>query len=76
MYELCNAYDTYLAYQCYKCQAFGHSAINCKNTQVCANCGGDHKFKDCHSDIDKCKDCEKRVIRTLSINHWISRRDL
>ena len=60
MYEHCNVYDAYLAFQCYKCQEFGHSAKNCRNDTVCAKCGGDHHIKDCDSTEVKCKNCERK----------------
>ena len=33
--------------QCYKCQNFGHMAINCPNQQRCLRCGDNHAVRDC-----------------------------
>ena len=56
-YGRCKVYDSYMVYQCYKCQEFGHSADRCKNAQVCAKCSGNHKTKDCSEGTSRCKNC-------------------
>ena len=33
--------------QCFKCQKYGHSAIECKNEQRCLRCSGQHTVKQC-----------------------------
>lgn len=33
--------------QCYNCQKFGHSSLNCRATPRCVKCSGQHKAKDC-----------------------------
>jgi hypothetical protein len=33
--------------QCYKCQAFGHGANNCKGNEKCVVCAGRHRLSDC-----------------------------
>ena len=33
--------------QCFKCQKYGHSAIECKNEQRCLRCSGQHTLKQC-----------------------------
>jgi hypothetical protein len=44
--------------RCYKCQAVGHLAWNCKETRRCAHCTLDHDLKDCPpGSTPKCVDC-------------------
>ena len=40
---------TYIStpWQCYKCQGFGHNALNCRFKPRCLVCPGQHQFKDC-----------------------------
>ena len=33
--------------QCFKCQKYGHSAIECENEQRCLRCSGQHTVKQC-----------------------------
>ena len=33
--------------QCFKCQKYEHSAIECKNEQRCLRCSGQHTVKQC-----------------------------
>ena len=60
LYARCNAYDSYMPYQCYKCQDFGHSAKNCQNEQVCPKCGDNHKPNECENDQKKCINCVRK----------------
>ena len=44
--------------QCYRCQAVGHKAFNCKNPQVCGRCAKEgHHHRDCIDAIPKCVLC-------------------
>ena len=61
LYESCRVYDSYLVYQCYKCQGFGHSATKCNNTQVCVKCSGNHMLKDCNENSVKCINCTNQA---------------
>ena len=49
-----------MPYQCYKCQEFGHSAINCRNKVTCSKCGEEHPSKDCDKQQLNCSNCAKR----------------
>ena len=60
LYESCNVYDSYSPYQCYKCQAFGHSAESCKENQVCGKCGGCHKLSECKVAKKSCINCIRK----------------
>ena len=60
LYSHCKVYDSYMPYQCYKCQEFGHSADNCRSNQVCPKCSGDHRANECHASVLKCNNCDKR----------------
>lgn len=46
--------------QCYNCQRFNHSSLNCSLTPRCLKCGEEHKLKDCTKSSDlpaKCCNC-------------------
>ena len=45
--------------QCFKCQKYGHSAIECKNEQRCLRCSGQHTVKQCAEQKEnaKCANC-------------------
>ena len=60
LYQNCNVYDTYMPYQCYKCQEFGHSASNCTNKQVCPRCGEEHNANQCKKQNPKCINCQRK----------------
>ena len=59
-YGRCKVYDSYVAYQCYKCQGFAHSANRCSKAQVCAKCGQGHKTKDCNESTIRCHNCSSK----------------
>ena len=45
--------------RCFRCQAFGHMASNCKSAERCKRCGGtDHKSETCTAVKPKCAGCE------------------
>ena len=64
-FSRCRVYDRYHVTQCYRCQKFGHTMINCTlkndNTQVCRYCGGNHDGKSCthkgNQSMYKCANC-------------------
>ena len=41
--------------QCFKCQKYGHSAIECKNEQRCLQSSGQHTVKQCAETKEKAK---------------------
>ncbi|XP_033736414.1 uncharacterized protein LOC117324602 [Pecten maximus] len=43
--------------RCYKCNRYGHMAVNCKGKQRCQKCGGDHKVSECENTEKKCVNC-------------------
>lgn len=44
--------------RCFKCQRFGHTAINCKGKRRCARCGEDHDYEKCKRGVQpKCCNC-------------------
>ena len=49
--------------QCFKCQRFGHRALECRGKERCMICAGAHSNKDCTSrgdmDTTKCINCGK-----------------
>lgn len=40
--------------QCYKCYDFGHKSKDCRSTQICGYCAGDHEYKVCKSNRKCC----------------------
>lgn len=34
-------------WQCFKCQGFGHNAVDCRGKSRCAACAGSHETRDC-----------------------------
>jgi predicted nuclease of restriction endonuclease-like (RecB) superfamily len=43
---------------CYNCQAMGHKAYQCKNTQKCARCAKEgHRHRDCREAMPRCVPC-------------------
>ena len=51
--------------RCYKCNAYGHIAINCKNILKCPKCLGEHTIKECLN-----KEAEKRCATCDSSSHY------
>ncbi|RVE51172.1 hypothetical protein evm_004137 [Chilo suppressalis] len=48
--------------QCHRCQAFGHSSLNCHRPKKCVRCAGDHSAADCprsESTPPSCANCGK-----------------
>ena len=45
--------------QCYRCQRFGHIALDCKNKhKKCGRCDGEtHQKRDCTASVPKCANC-------------------
>lgn len=52
--------------QCYKCYAFGHRGIHCKDTDRCPHCAGEHTSKDCPKKDD---DSQRKCINCCRFNH-------
>lgn len=47
--------------QCFKCQAYGHIATNCRKADTCGHCALSHKTQDCtRKDDTKCANCNRR----------------
>ena len=44
--------------RCYKCQRFGHVAVQCRGKHRCAKCGGEHEYGKCGDKaVLKCCNC-------------------
>ena len=46
--------------QCFKCQSFGHKALNCAKKEKCVVCGEAHSHKNCpnkENQKPKCANC-------------------
>ena len=57
LYKKNKVFDSYIVYQCFKCQEFNHSVKHCDKNQVCAKCGGNHKLVECTANVEKCVNC-------------------
>jgi len=45
---------------CYRCHAFGHTAVKCQGQETCKNCAsGAHKTDECTSITLKCGNCQE-----------------
>jgi hypothetical protein len=43
--------------RCFRCQQFGHKAVNCSNEPKCYKCGANHEYnRDC-ANVVKCANC-------------------
>lgn len=56
-WDSCRVYEYGNVVRCFKCQAFHHTAHNCRNGDKCGRCSGNHKSRDCQSDSVKCINC-------------------
>jgi hypothetical protein len=56
--------------QCYRCQRFGHSSLNCGHPARCVKCSGDHSADECprerHSAISQPKCCNCNGVHTAN----------
>ena len=43
--------------QCFKCQRYGHSQLQCYASERCGRCAGPHSRRDCNSRNIKCANC-------------------
>lgn len=43
--------------RCFRCQAFGHTAVKCEREIKCAKFAGKHYVKDCSVDTVTCANC-------------------
>ena len=50
--------------RCYKCNAYGHIAMNCLNEAKCPRCLGEHSLKECPN-----KEAEMRCTSCISTSH-------
>lgn len=56
----CIVYEYINVGRCYKCQAYGHSAADCKSeTDICGKCSDQHKTQECTSQTMLCINCKK-----------------
>ncbi|KAK2706150.1 hypothetical protein QYM36_016248 [Artemia franciscana] len=63
--------------QCFRCQRFGHRALECRGKERCMICAGAHSNKDCTSSRDmgttKCVDCGKN--HTANSKEYLIRQE-
>ena len=54
--------------QCFKCQGFGHKALNCTKNEKCVVCGEAHSHKNCPNKEKrkpKCANCRDLMLQTI-----------
>ena len=45
--------------QCFKCQKFGHTTRDCRDTKdTCRKCGDSHRTSDCSQETRRCSNCQ------------------
>jgi hypothetical protein len=44
---ICGVGDYLVANRCFKCSKFNHRARECRGTEICPHCSGNHALKDC-----------------------------
>lgn len=54
----CKVFEHLYLVRCYKCCGFLHKSSECKKSQKCSNCSGQHKFAECKSKIICCVNCK------------------
>lgn len=77
-WERCLIFENGNLVRCYKCCGYNHMSLRCLNKQACSKCAGEHMFKDCTVNDEKCVNCEKaneRLRLGLDIYHPTWSRD-
>lgn len=71
-WDRCKVYEHIYVSRCYRCLGYNHIAKVCTRKQACIRCGGEHEFKDCMSDSEKCINCltaASKLNLHLDVNH-------
>lgn len=72
--DSCAVYDAVEVQRCFKCNKFNHTSGKCGNALSCPLCSGDHKLKDCNSDVRKCSNCvwlKNNSSLDISVDHIV-----
>lgn len=74
-WSICAAHEDLNVIRCYKCNSYGHTAINCKDPdQYCPLCAGKHEVNFCPKTEEKCINCvrlNKRMNTKEPENHTV-----
>lgn len=71
-WEKCKIYECFNVLRCYNCYGFNHKREECSLPKACSKCSGEHDFKDCQEEINKCINCVEAVKKykiELDVNH-------
>lgn len=67
-WERCRVYDGTRVTQCFKCYGYNHRSSECRNSEICYKCHGQHKSSECQQEIiKKCINCV-RANNVLKLN--------
>lgn len=65
----CIAKEKITVMQCYNCYRFGHRARDCRNSETCGKCAGEHQTKNCQNNRVKCTNCSWHNSLRKNVNH-------
>jgi len=61
---ICSIEDYFVATRCFRCSRFNHRMRDCRGTETCPLCAGNHNLKDC-----KAQPAEFKCINCRTYNH-------
>lgn len=68
----CRVFEHLHVERCFKCCGFFNKSTNCKQTQKCSRCDGQHKFSECKAKKMCCTNCKQANAKfkmNLDTNH-------
>lgn len=68
----CKVFDAINVKRCFKCCSYSHLASECKSSNICFKCAGNHVSSNCTENFEKCVNCDihNRNLKTnIDVNH-------